>query len=196
MVLSILPDIDIIFDLVFNIEIHRGPTHSIFFAILLFIPIFLMYRKHAIPYFLALISHPLLGDFFIGGQLQLFWPISGDSYGVQQIGSYDLSIDGAINITLEVTLFIVAMLTLYKSGDWKIFFRSDKTNLVLVVPIITVLLPSIIGYPFSRPLILSQPILAVAHIFYLLLFSIAISKTLSAFFYSSSKKKMPKSIRN
>ena len=196
MVLSILPDVDIIFDLLVNTEIHRGPTHSIFFAILLFIPIFLMYRKRAVPYFLALISHSLLGDFFIGGQLQLFWPFSSDSYGVQQIGSYYLSIDSSVNIVLEVTLFVAAMLTLYKTRDWKIFFRSDKTNLLLVIPIITVLLPSTIGYPFTSPLIFSQPTLAVAHIFYLVLFSIAVSKTLLTLHISKFKQKMTKPIQN
>lgn len=196
MVLSILPDVDIIFDLLVNTEIHRGPTHSIFFAVLLFVPIFLIYRRRAVPYFLALISHSLLGDFFIGGQLQLFWPFSSNSYGVTQIGSYYLSIYSAVNITLEVTLFIAAMLTLYKTGDWKIFFRSDKTNLVLATPIMTVLLPSTIGYPFTSPLILSQPILAVAHIFYLVLFSIAVSKTLLTFYNSKFKQKMPKSSQN
>jgi membrane-bound metal-dependent hydrolase YbcI (DUF457 family) len=196
MVLSILPDLDIIFDLLINTEIHRGPTHSIFFAVLLFIPIFLMYRKRAVPYFLALISHSLLGDFFIGGQLQLFWPFSSDSYGVTQIGSYYLSIYSAVNIALEVTLFVAAILMLYKTGDWKIFFRSDKTNLVLVIPIMTVLLPSTIGYPFARPLIFSQPALAAAHIFYLVLFSIAVSKTLLTFYHSKFKQKMPKSSQN
>jgi membrane-bound metal-dependent hydrolase YbcI (DUF457 family) len=196
MVLSILPDIDIIYDLLFNTEIHRGPTHSILFAVLLFAPIFLRYRKRAVPYFLALISHSLLGDFFIGGQLQLFWPFSRDSYGVTQFGSYDLSIDSTANIVLEVTLFAVAISTLYKTRDWKIFFKSDKTNLVLVIPIITVLLPSTIGYPFTTPLIFSQPTLAVAHIIYLILFIIAVWKTLLTIYYSKFKQKMPKPIKN
>jgi len=151
-----------------------------------------MYRKRAVPYFLALISHSLLGDFFIGGQLQLFWPFSSDSYGVQQIGSYYLSIYSAVNIALEVTLFVAAMLTLYKTKDWKIFFRSEKTNLLLVIPIITVLLPSTIGYPFTNPLIFSQPTLAVAHICYLVLFSIAVSKTLLTLHLSKFKKKVDK----
>jgi membrane-bound metal-dependent hydrolase YbcI (DUF457 family) len=195
MVLSILPDVDIVFDLIVNAEIHRGPTHSIFSAVLLFAPIFLMYRKRAVPYFLALISHSILGDFFIGGQLQLFWPLSSDNFGIQQIGSYYLSIYSTVNIVLEVTLFIAAMLILYKTGDWKIFFRSDKTNLVLVIPIITVLLPSTIGYPFTSPLIFSQPTLAVAHIFYLFLFSIAVFKTLFIPHHSKFKQKTQKRIQ-
>ncbi|MGE5187458.1 MAG: metal-dependent hydrolase [Betaproteobacteria bacterium] len=175
---------------------HRGPTHSIFLAVILFIPIFLVYRKHAIPYFLALISHSLIGDFFIGGQLQLFWPFSSDTYGFQQIGPYNTNIYSTINIVLEMTLFVAAIITLYKTRDWKIFFRSNKTNLVLVIPIITVLLPSTIGYPFTTPLIISQPTLAMAHIFYLVLFSIAVTKTLSTLCHSKFKQKMPNKHQN
>ena len=182
LVLSILPDVDIIYDYLTGSEIHRGPTHSIVVAIVAFIPIFIYYRKKAIPYFLALISHPLIGDFFIGGKLQLFWPISTKQFGLHELGSYYISITSPVNIALEVSLFVVATLILYKSGDWKVFFKSDKTNLVLIIPIATVLLPSTIGYPFSAPLILTQPTLAFAHLFYLVLFSIAVLKTLSSMY--------------
>ncbi len=173
LVLSILPDIDIIYDFLTGSQIHRGPTHSIVVAAAVFIPIFIIYRKKAIPYFLALISHPLIGDFFIGGKLQLFWPLSSNQYGFQNI-----SIFSPVNIALELTLFVIATLVLYKSGDWKVFFTSNKTNLVLLIPIATVLLPSTIGYPFSTSLLLSEPPLALAHLFYLVLFSIAVLKTL------------------
>jgi len=40
LVLSILPDIDIIYDFLTGSEIHRGPTHSIVVATVAFIPIF------------------------------------------------------------------------------------------------------------------------------------------------------------
>lgn len=177
LVLSILPDIDIVYDFLTGSDIHRGPTHSIVVAALAFIPIFVIYRKKAIPYFLALISHPLIGDFFIGGKLQLFWPFSNNIYGFQNI-----SIFSTLNIALELTLFVIATLILYKSGDWKAFFTSNKTNLVLIIPIATVLLPSTIGYPFSTSLLINEPPLALAHLFYLVLFSIAIIKTLTAIY--------------
>jgi membrane-bound metal-dependent hydrolase YbcI (DUF457 family) len=38
LVLSILPDIDIVYDYLTGAEIHRGPTHSIIIAALFFIP--------------------------------------------------------------------------------------------------------------------------------------------------------------
>jgi len=197
LVLSILPDIDIIYDFLTGSDIHRGPTHSIVVATVAFIPIFIVYRKKAIPYFLALISHPLIGDFFIGGKLQLFWPISTQQFGLHELGSYYISITSPVNIALELSLFLIATLVLYKSGDWKVFFKADKTNLVLIIPIATVLLPSTIGYPFSAPLLLTEPLLAFAHLFYLALFSIAVLKTLSYMYkerFHKSAKSQPNNV--
>jgi membrane-bound metal-dependent hydrolase YbcI (DUF457 family) len=179
MVVSILPDIDIVFDFLTGSQIHRGPTHSIIVAFLAFIPLFIIYRKKAIPYFLALISHPLIGDFFIGGQLQLFWPLSITEFGLHELGSLFINIFSPINITLELILFVFAMLILYKSKDWKTFFKADITNLILIIPVATVFLPSTIGYPFTESLLLSEPLLALAHLVYLALFAIAILKSLS-----------------
>ena len=182
LVLSILPDVDIIFDFLTGAAIHRGPTHSIVVAAFAFIPIFLMYRKTAIPYFLALISHPLIGDFLTGGRVQLFWPLSANEYGLHELGGPYISIFSPVNIALEVTLFIIATLILFKSGDWKDFLTNKKTNLILIIPIATVLLPSTIGYPFSDSLLITEPVLALAHLFYLMLFSVAIIKTLIPIF--------------
>ena len=179
LVLSIIPDVDIIFDLLTGAQLHRGPSHSVVVAIVAFIPFFIVYRKKAIPYFLALISHSLIGDFFIGGQVQLLWPLSTTQFGLQELGSYYISIFNPINIVLELTLFTIAIVVLYKTNDWKVFFTSNKSNLILIIPIFTVLLPTTIGYPFSAPPLLStEPFLAIAHLFYLVLFSIAVLKAL------------------
>jgi len=178
LVLSILPDTDILYDLVTGASIHRGPTHSIIVAFLVFIPIFIYFGKRAVPYFLSLISHSLLADFFIGGDLQLLWPLSSNVFGFHELGGYYVGILSSINIVTEMLLFIAATMILYKSGDWKVFFNADKTNLVLIIPIVTVLLPSTIGYPFSESLLLIEPTLAIAHLFYLALFVIATLKTL------------------
>jgi len=178
LVLSILPDIDLIYDLLANTEIHRGPTHSIVLALLVFIPFFIVYRKRVVPYFLVFISHSLIGDFFIGGQLQLFWPFSTAEYGIHYIGSYVINIHTPIDAIAEILLFLAAIIVLFKSGDWKVFFGDAKSNLLLVIPVATVLLPTLIGYPVTRPIILTDPALALAHLFFLALFSIAILKTL------------------
>lgn len=178
LVLSILPDTDILYDLVTGAQIHRGPTHSIVAAFLVFIPVFIYLGKRAVPYFLALISHSLLADFFIGGDLQLLWPLSSNVFGFHELGGYYVSILSSINMVTEMLLFIIAMLVLYRSGDWKVFFKADKISLVLIIPIVTVLLPSTIGYPFSESLLLYEPTLAIAHIVYLALFIAATLKTM------------------
>ncbi len=179
LVLSILPDIDIIYDLLTGAEIHRGPTHSIIVALIVFVPLFVYYGRQVIPYFLALISHFLIADFIIGGQLQLFWPLSSAEFGLYELGSVYIQIFDPFNIMLEIGLFAVATTILYRTSDWKVFFRPNKLSLVLVIPIATVLLPSTIGYPFTNSLLFTAPILALAHIFYLVLFSVAVYKTLA-----------------
>jgi hypothetical protein len=67
-------------------EIHRGPTHSIISIFIIFIPIFILLRKKAVPYFLAMVSHPLIADFIAGGQLQLLWPITNQEFGLHDLG--------------------------------------------------------------------------------------------------------------
>ena len=193
MVLSIVPDADIIFDLLTGAQLHRGPSHSVVVAAIAFVPLFIVYRKKAIPYFLALISHSLIGDFFIGGQVQLFWPFSTTQFGLHEIGSYRISIFSPINILLELILFTTAMIVLFKTSDWKIFFKNSKTNLILIIPIFTVLLPTTIGYPFIVSIIFTEPFLALAHLIYLALFSIAVLTVLASLFKhrsQSSKNKM------
>jgi len=171
LVLSVLPDIDILFNFLFNIEIHRGPTHSIITATLVFIPFFILYRQKAVPYFTALISHSLIADFIIGGQLQLLWPLSTREFGFPYI-----IIDSPVNITLEFTLFVIAVIVMLKTRDVFHFFRNRKLNLILAIPIFTVLLPTFIGYPLSVPLLLVLP-----HLFYLVLFSISVLVVLKNF---------------
>jgi membrane-bound metal-dependent hydrolase YbcI (DUF457 family) len=186
MVLSIIPDIDIIFDIFSPTELHRGPTHSVVLAIIAFIPFFIIYRKKTIPYFLVLISHSLIAD-FIGGQLQLLWPFSNAKFGLHELGSYYISVFSPLNVALELILFTIAIVVLYRSGDWKVFFTSNKLNLLLIIPIFTVLLPTTIGYPFSAPLLFTEPVLALAHLFFLMLFSIAVLKTFHSIFQKRVK---------
>ena len=169
LVLSIIPDIDIIFDFLLKSEIHRGPTHSIIVAIVVFIPFFVLYRQKAVPYFAALASHSLIGDFLIGGQLQLLWPLSTNEFGLHELGFPYINIYNPLNIALEFTLFAIALVVMFKTRDLFHFFRNNKLNLILIIPIFTVLLPTFVGYPLSVPILLVLP-----HLFYLVLFSISV----------------------
>lgn len=71
-ILSILPDVDVFHP--FAIK-HGGPTHSIIFITLIFFPFFLLYGSGTIPYFVAALSHPMIGD-LIFCPLSIFWPLS------------------------------------------------------------------------------------------------------------------------
>jgi membrane-bound metal-dependent hydrolase YbcI (DUF457 family) len=176
MVLSILQDVDLIIDYLTGSTLHRGPSHSMIFAIVAFLPFLIIYRKKVIPYFIAFASHALIGDFFIGG-VELLWPFSQTKYGFTA-----LSVFSPTNILLEMILFIAAMFVIYKSGDWKIFLNGNKSNLLLIIPMFTVLLPTLIGFPFSKPIVLTEPALSLAHLIYLALFTIAVIKTFQSIY--------------
>lgn len=165
LVLSLIPDIDILFGVS---EFHRGPTHSIITALVVFIPFFVIYRQKAVPYFIALASHSLIGDFFIGGQLMLFWPLTSQLFGLHELGFY-ISIWSPINITLEWTFFAISTIIMSKTGDLSLFFQNRKSNLLLAIPIVTVLLPTFVSYPLQVPILLIPP-----HLFYLVLFSVSV----------------------
>jgi membrane-bound metal-dependent hydrolase YbcI (DUF457 family) len=173
LVLSVIPDIDILLDFLLKSEIHRGPTHSIVVAIVVFIPFFVLYRQKAMPYFAALASHSLIGDFLIGGQVQLLWPLSPNKFGLHELGFPYINIYNPINIALEFTLFAVALIVMLKTRDLFRFFRNNKLNLILIIPIFTVLLPTFASYPLRVPILLVLP-----HLFYLVLFSISVLITI------------------
>jgi len=157
--LSIIPDVDIVLQIFLPFIKHRGATHSIIVAFLVFIPFFVFYRKKAIPYFLALLSHFLLADFIVGGSIQLFWPLILQHYG------FVISIRSLTNIILEWTLFIGAMLIMLKTNDLTIFFNPSKSNLILIIVLPTLLLPVLLsfqvllfpGFTLDVPVILILP---------------------------------------
>jgi hypothetical protein len=173
LVLSIIPDMDILF----IPQMHRGPTHSIITATLVFIPIFVVYRQKAVPYFTALISHSLVGDFLVGGRVMLFWPLTKAEFGLHELGSYYINIENPINVALEIALFLIATVIMFKTKDIYQFFGNKKTNIVLIIPIFSVLLPSVVSYPLHVPVLLIPP-----HLFYLVLFSASVLIVLVGFF--------------
>lgn len=162
LVLSIIPDADILLGV--N-GLHRGPTHSLIFALLVFAPFFVAYRRKAVPYFLALISHAAIADFLVGGQLMLLWPFSSQLFGLHDY----ISIWSWTNVAFEWALFAASTVLLFKTGDSALFFQNKKSNLLLAIPIGTVLLPTLVSYPLQVPLLMIPP-----HAFYLVLFSIAV----------------------
>jgi membrane-bound metal-dependent hydrolase YbcI (DUF457 family) len=160
--LSIIPDADLLLQQIPFIQ-HRGATHSILSALIVFAPLFIIYRRQVAPYFIALVQHGLVGDFIAGGRVQLFWPVTNMYFGTS------LDIRSLTNQTLEWTMFLAAMLLMLKMKDYKTFFKPQTSNLILFIPTLTVLLPTLMNIPIAVPALLIPP-----HIFYLIMFGMAI----------------------
>lgn len=157
--LSIVPDVDILIPFVE----HRGPFHSIIMVVLIFIPLFALYRKSAFPYFAALIQHSLIGDFIAGGGVQLLWPLTSRPYGME------VGLKSPTNITLEWLLFLASVIIMLKTKDIWTFLHPHNSNLILAIPTFTVLLPAFLAFPIQVPLTLIPP-----HIMSLILFLISL----------------------
>jgi len=156
---SVFPDIDLLIPGL----VHRGPLHSVILFCLVFIPIFAIYKKRAAPYFVAVIQHIIIGDYLIGGDLQLLWPLTTNTYG------FHVGMAGLINVALEWSLFLISMTFMIKTKDIFFLFKHHSSNMILAIPVLTVLLPTVISFPLYVPLALLIP-----HIVYLILFSIPI----------------------
>jgi membrane-bound metal-dependent hydrolase YbcI (DUF457 family) len=153
--LSIIPDIDLIIPF---LE-HRGPTHSIVTAFIVFIPIFAIYNKKAIPYLIALIQHSLIGDYTTGGRIQLLWPLTTGYYGIE------MGIKSQTNITIEWIIFITSIIIMLKTKDTAKLFQPHNSNLILSIPTFTVLLPTFLSFPLEVPILLIPPHLVYTFMF-------------------------------
>ena len=95
-----LPDVDLLLG-VFGVQ-HRTFTHSLIFWSVAFAPFFLKYRLTAIPYFVAVAQHILLGDLVVG-RTSILWPISdGVGLGLSLLSPITLALEG-----VGLALFIV-----------------------------------------------------------------------------------------
>jgi len=160
--LSLISDVDLLIPSL----VHRGITHSIIVLTLVFIPLFLFYRKTSIPYFAAITQHSLVGDFFTGG-IQMFWPLTSNWYGER------INVLSFTNISIEWTSFLLAMIVLTKTNDLRLLFRSQKSDLLLIVPSGAIFVSSIIGMSKTAPTELLIP-----HLVFLAVFTFSIMKFL------------------
>jgi membrane-bound metal-dependent hydrolase YbcI (DUF457 family) len=159
LVLSILPDADIALEhLGIPFLEHRHITHSIIVSAIVFVPFFLVYRKTAVPYFLALIQHALIGD-YLTGQVWLLWPF-GQDYSLR------VGIESPFNIGLEWTVFVLSLVIMFRTDDLLNFFRQQKWNLALAIPTFTVLLPTFLSVPLEVPIWLIPPHVALTLLFF------------------------------
>ncbi len=107
-ILSLLPDIDL---LIPDLQ-HRGPTHSIIVALIIFTPLFITASWKAAPYFAALASHSLIGDYFTG-KTQLFWPLSLEWLEYERAIRMGSTLEPYIELALFAVMIAVLILSRY-----------------------------------------------------------------------------------
>ena len=175
---SVLPDVD----LLLRFLMHRGPTHSIITITVFMIPFFIIYKRQAIPYYAALLSHILIGDFFTGG-IQLFWPVSNNWFGATNFTVRSMPI-----VVTELALFALTLPFMYKLGDLQTLFKPHNKNWALIIPLGAVLGPLLsigVGSESAIPTLLVIPSL-----FYVGIFSYSIYVDLKAS-HNRDKEKPP-----
>jgi len=155
-VASVVSDFDL---LIPSLE-HRGPTHSLIIILLVFPPIFTIYGKRAAPYFAAMAQHSLIGDYLTSEGIQLLWPVNLDWYGV------GIEMTSLTNILIEWIFFLASLAIMLKAKDIWILFQHHPSNLLLSIPVFTVLLPTFLSFPWYVPLELVIP-----HLTYLAIFA-------------------------
>lgn len=163
---------------------HRGPTHSIITITVLMIPFFVVYRKQAIPYYAALLSHILIGDFFTAGGVQLFWPLSQNLFGALDIGMTSLT-----NMLTESGLFLITLPLVYKLGHLQKLLKPHNKNWALIIPLGAVLGPLL---EVSRGPESALPILLVfPSLFYVALFAYSLFVEFRAWHNQDTEKPPP-----
>jgi membrane-bound metal-dependent hydrolase YbcI (DUF457 family) len=161
--ISVLPDVDLILQFANpTLFMHRGLTHAIITATMLMIPFFLKYKKQAIPYYVTLLSHLIIGDFFTGG-LELFWPLSQNWFSASSIDVVNIA-----NIALEFTLFVVVLPIMFKTKDIQTLLKPIKHKWALIIALGAVIGPLLqIGTSSEMYL---PTLLMIPSIFYVCLF--------------------------
>ena len=147
--LSLLPDIDFIIP---GLQ-HRGPTHSIILALLIFAPFLITSSSKTFPYLATFTSHTLIGDYLTDGGVQLLWPLSSRWMRF----SSTIRIGSAFETNLEILLFTITLGTIILTKDYVPLFQANKTNFLLLIPISTIVLPMTLRYPLPIPTTLITP---------------------------------------
>lgn len=177
--LSTLPDIDLVIP---GLQ-HRGPTHSVIIFFLLFIPLFATYRKRAIPYFIAIAQHPLIGDYLTEKGVQMLWPITTNWYGL------GINMMGLVSVSLEWIVFLASLTLMFKTKDSWIILKPHLTNLLLLVPITTAFFPTFLRFPLVVPRALVIP-----HLVYIAIFTVSMLVDLNPFLDNLTRAKNSASV--
>jgi len=153
---------------------HGGPTHSIILYLAIAIPAILMWKKQTIPYLLASVSHPLLGDYPTRPSrapgVQLLFPLTSNWFSA---GSEAAQL---IYVYIELVLFAALITLTLTTKDITTLIKHHPSNLLLVIPILTALLPVFTQFPMPVP-----PELIIPHLILILLLTFSVFRDIEHF---------------
>lgn len=151
--LSILPDIDLLVPLL----PHGGFTHSIIIHLVIAFPAVLFWKMQAIPYLIAVVSHPVLGDYPTRisiretAGVQLFFPLTSNWFAA--------GVESAMLLYVysELILFAVFLGMMFATKDYAMLTKPHPSNWLLGIPIATALLPVFFQFTLPVPMELLIP---------------------------------------
>ena len=122
-VVALSPDVDFFIPFL----VHRGSTHSLVVALVLFSIYYALFRR-GVPYFGALVSHSLIGDYFTSYGCKLFWPVLTGWYR----SSVAIRYNGHFGMSVEIILFMFMLLFMARNYIARacIFVRSFLRNIL------------------------------------------------------------------
>ena len=127
LLLGILSDADLLLG---NLGVvHRTVTHSFFFWIIIFVPLFIVFRLKSVPYFVAVVQHFAFGDLLMG-KVMIFWPFNSSWVG------FGIPMPSLTDVTLEIAGLILALGIIVYSRDLKRLFSVDKRNTLMLLPLL------------------------------------------------------------
>jgi hypothetical protein len=127
LMLGILPDADLLLGSLG--VVHRTFTHSFFFWIIIFVPLFIIFRLKSVPYFVAVVQHFAFGD-LVMGKVMIFWPFNRSLVG------FNIGMSSIIDVALETAGLLLALGIIVYSGDLKRLFSVDKSNILMLLPLL------------------------------------------------------------
>lgn len=122
---------------------HHGIAHSWLVITLIFVPLFFRFGWQCLPYFVAVIQHPLFGD-LITNRIPLLFPLTLSETGM------NLSIyNPMVGIALEFLGYVLFLVIFTASNDWKKRVAATRWNLFwlsLWIPPIALTIAQAFGY--------------------------------------------------
>jgi hypothetical protein len=91
--------------------------------------------------------------------MQLLWTLTTQYYGT------GLDVKSQASTVIECVLFFVSIIIMLKTRDMAELLQPKSSNLILIIPTFTVLLPILLGFPLEVPSLLVLPHLVYAFIF-------------------------------